>query len=167
MPSVLVVEDDPDIGKLILLLLRRSGVDGALRTDGAAGLAAVTELRPDLLVLDVGLPILDGWQVLERVRAADGPRLPVLLLSAHAQETDRARGRRMGADEFVLKPFRNDDLVARVGALLSPPTRTCPTASPTTATPKTATPKTATPTTATPTGATPTGAGSTGAEESR
>ena len=126
MATVLVVEDDPDIGKLIMLLLDRAGIDGTLHTDGAAGLAAATELRPDLLVLDVGLPVLDGWQVLERVRAGDGPRLPVLLLSAHAQETDRNRGLRMGADAFMLKPFRNDELVARLHELLliadSPPT---------------------------------------------
>jgi DNA-binding response OmpR family regulator len=121
VPTVLVVEDDPDIGKLLLLLLRRAGIGATLRTDGPAGLAAVTELRPDLVVLDVGLPLLDGWQVLERIRAGagDGPRLPVLLLSAHAQETDRARGLRMGADGFVLKPFRNDELVSRLRALLA------------------------------------------------
>jgi DNA-binding response OmpR family regulator len=118
MPRVLVVEDDPDIGKLILLLLRRAGLSAELRTDGSAGLAAVRELRPDLLVLDVGLPVLDGWEVLSRVRASEGPRLPVLLLSAHAQETDRARGRRMGADDFVLKPFRNDELMSRLRTLL-------------------------------------------------
>ena len=119
-PTVLVVEDDPDIGKLILLLLSAAGVEATLRTDGAAGLAAVTELRPDLLVLDVGLPVLDGWEVLERVRAGggDGPRLPVLVLSAHAQEADRARGLAMGADGFVLKPFRNHELVAQLRALL-------------------------------------------------
>ncbi len=118
---VLVVEDDPDIGRLILLLLSRAGLDAALRTTGASGLAAVTELRPDLLVLDLGLPVLDGWEVLERVRALDGPRLPVLLLSAHAQETDRSRGLRMGADDFVLKPFRNEDLMVRLHALLPTP----------------------------------------------
>jgi DNA-binding response OmpR family regulator len=117
MATVLVVEDDPDIGKLIMLLLDRAGIDAALRTDGPSGLAAVTELRPDLVVLDVGLPILDGWQVLERIRA-DGPRPPVLLLSAHAQETDRNRGLAMGAAAFVLKPFRNDELVIRLRALL-------------------------------------------------
>ena len=121
MTRVLVVEDDPDIGRLILLLLERAGLAAELRTDGAAGLAAVAELRPDLLVLDVGLPILDGWAVLEAVRAAEraGPgRLPVLLLSAHAQENDRTRGLRLGADDFVLKPFRNDELMARLRGLL-------------------------------------------------
>jgi DNA-binding response OmpR family regulator len=118
MPTVLVVEDDPDIGRLIMLLLRRAGLSGELRTDGAGGLAAVPELRPDLLVLDVGLPVLDGWEVLARVRELPGPRLPVLLLSAHAQDSDRARGRRMGADDFVLKPFGNDELVSRLTALL-------------------------------------------------
>ena len=117
---MLVVEDDPDIGRLILLLLERADLDAELRTDGESGLRAVGELRPDLLVLDVGLPVLDGWQVLERLRAdpAGGPRLPVLLLSAHAQGSDRARGLRLGADDFVLKPFRNDELMARLRALL-------------------------------------------------
>ena len=121
MTQVLVVEDEPDIGRLILLLLDRAGLDAELRTDGESGLRAVAELRPDLLVLDVGLPILDGWQVLERLRAepaTDGPRLPVLLLSAHAQGSDRARGLRLGADDFVLKPFRNEELMVRLHALL-------------------------------------------------
>jgi DNA-binding response OmpR family regulator len=119
-PTVLVVEDDPDIGKLIMLLLAAAGVGAVLRTDGASGLAAVAELRPDLVVLDVGLPVLDGWQVLERIRAdgGDGPRLPVLVLSAHAQESDQARGLAMGADGFMLKPFRNHELVAQLRALL-------------------------------------------------
>lgn len=123
-PRVLVVEDDPDIGRLILLLLRRAGLDGTLRSDGDSGLRAVAELRPDLLVLDIGLPGIDGWQVLERIRAGDthaaaGPgRLPVLLLSAHAQEADRTRGRELGADDFVLKPFHNADLMTRLSRLL-------------------------------------------------
>jgi DNA-binding response OmpR family regulator len=117
MPAVLVVEDDPDIGMLIMLLLNRAGIDAALRTDGSSGLAAVGELVPDLVVLDVGLPIMDGWQVLGAIRA-DGPRPAVLLLSAHAQESDRERGLAMGADGFVLKPFDNNALVARLRALL-------------------------------------------------
>lgn len=123
MPAVLVVEDDPDIGLLLMLLLNRAGIDAVLRKDGSSGLAAVGELGPDLVVLDVGLPILDGWQVLAAIRA-DGPRPPVLLLSAHAQEADRERGLAMGADGFVLKPFDNDALVARLRSLLpAEPTR--------------------------------------------
>jgi DNA-binding response OmpR family regulator len=118
MAHVLVVEDDPDIGTLLLLLLGRAGLLATLRTDGESGLRAVAELRPDLLMLDVGLPGLDGWEVLARLRAAGGPRLPVLLLSAHAQDNDRRRGLRLGADEFVLKPFDNDDLVGRLLRLL-------------------------------------------------
>lgn len=117
MATVLVVEDDRDIGKLIMLLLSRAGIDAVLRTDGSSGLAAVGELGPDLVVLDVGLPIMDGWQVLDAIRA-DGPRPPVLLLSAHAQEADRERGLALGADGFVLKPFDNNALVARLRALL-------------------------------------------------
>jgi len=117
---VLVVEDDPDIGRLILLLLRRAGLAGTLRSDGDSGLRALAEQRPDLLVLDIGLPGIDGWQVLEQVRAGDTDeaRLPVLLLSAHALEADRIRGRQLGADDFVLKPFRNTDLMTRLSRLL-------------------------------------------------
>jgi DNA-binding response OmpR family regulator len=118
---VLVVEDDPDIGRLLMLLLSRAGLTGALRTDGVSGLAAVAEVDPDVLVLDVGLPGMSGWEVLEQVRmpvATGGRRLPVLLLSAHAHETDQARGLRLGADEFVFKPFRNSDLVSRLRLLL-------------------------------------------------
>lgn len=119
---VLVVEDDQDIALLLLLLLRRAGLDVVLRTNGAEGLAGVGELAPDLLVMDVGLPVLDGWTVLSRIRSAEAaegaPRLPVLLVSAHAQESDRAHGLRLGADEVVLKPFSNEDLLARVRRLL-------------------------------------------------
>ncbi|HEX6755401.1 MAG TPA: response regulator [Mycobacteriales bacterium] len=119
---VLVVEDDPDIGRLLLVLLGRAGLDATLCTDGVSGLRGVTELAPDLLVMDVGLPGLDGWAVLERIRAAEAAagtgRLPVLLVSAHAQESDRNRGLALGADEVVLKPFANDDLLARVRGLL-------------------------------------------------
>lgn len=129
--QVLVVEDDPDIGRLILLLLGRAGLAATLRTDGPAGLRAVTEQPPDLLVLDVGLPGMDGWEVLTRVRAdgclaAGGGRLPVLLLSAHAQAADQERGRELGADDFVLKPFRNADLLDRLGRLLPGGTRCDP-----------------------------------------
>jgi DNA-binding response OmpR family regulator len=118
---VLVVEDDPDIGRLLMLLLARAGLSPTLRTDGISGLAAVDEVGPDALVLDVGLPGMTGWEVLEQVRlptATGGGRLPVLLLSAHAHETDRVRGLRLGADEFVFKPFRNSDLLRRLTLLL-------------------------------------------------
>lgn len=121
-PKVLVVEDDPDIGRLLLVLFRRAGLDVQLRTNGTDGLAGVGELAPDLLVMDVGLPGLDGWTVLSRIRAAEAEggtaRLPVMLVSAHAQESDRAHGLRLGADEVVLKPFSNDDLLDRVRRLL-------------------------------------------------
>jgi DNA-binding response OmpR family regulator len=121
-PRILVVEDDPDIGRLLLVLLRRDGLEVSLRTNGADGLAGIGELAPDLLLMDVGLPGLDGWTVLARIRAAEAaggtPRLPVMLVSAHAQESDRAHGLRLGADEVVLKPFSNDDLLDRVRRLL-------------------------------------------------
>ena len=108
---VLVVEDSAVIQRLISVCLRPSGVEVETRADGPTGLEAALENPPDLLILDVGLPRLDGWQVLDRLRA--DPRtqqLKVLVLTAHAQEETRERADRGGADAFITKPFRPDDL---------------------------------------------------------
>ena len=110
-PRVLVVEDSVVIQRLISVCLRPSGVEVETRNDGPSGLEAALENPPDLLILDVGLPRLDGWQVLDRLRA--DPRtqqLKVLVLTAHAQEETRERADRGGADAFITKPFRPDDL---------------------------------------------------------
>ncbi|MBI1758593.1 MAG: response regulator transcription factor [Actinobacteria bacterium] len=116
MTRLLVVEDDPDIALALRLLLDRSGYTVEHAADGRTGLRLVHEVRPDLLVLDIGLPVMDGWQVLERVR--DISDLPILLLTAHGQETDKVRGLRGGADDYLTKPFTNSELLARVEALL-------------------------------------------------
>ena len=110
-PRILVVEDSAVIQRLISVCLRPSGVEIETRSDGPSGLAAALENPPDLLILDVGLPRLDGWQVLDRLRS--DPRtqqLKVLVLTAHAQEETRERADRGGADAFITKPFRPDDL---------------------------------------------------------
>jgi DNA-binding response OmpR family regulator len=113
---VLVVEDDKDIALALRLLLSRSGYTVEHAADGRAGLRLVHELRPDLVLLDIGLPSMDGWQVLERVR--DISDVPVLLLTAHGQESEKVRGLRGGADDYLTKPFANSELLARVEALL-------------------------------------------------
>jgi DNA-binding response OmpR family regulator len=116
MSRLLVVEDDPDVSAALTLLLERSGHAVRSVDDGRAALRAVHQHKPDLVVLDVELPSLNGWEVLERVR--DITDVPVLMLTALGREADRVRGLRGGADDYLTKPFANAELVARVEALL-------------------------------------------------
>jgi DNA-binding response OmpR family regulator len=113
---LLLIEDDAGIASLLRLLLSRAGYELALADDGRTGLRQVHQLNPDLVVLDVGLPQLDGWQVLERLR--DISDVPVLMLTARGLSTDKVRGLRAGADDYLTKPFDNGELLARVEALL-------------------------------------------------
>ena len=99
------------IQRLITVCLRPAGFEIETRGDGPAGLEAALTNPPDLLILDVGLPKMDGWQVLERIRSdARTENLRVLVLTAHAQEETRQRADQGGADAFITKPFRPDDL---------------------------------------------------------
>ena len=108
---VLVVEDSAVIQRLIAVCLRPAGVEVDTRGDGPSGLEAALTTAPDLVILDVGLPRMDGWEVLERIRSDDRTRsMKVLVLTAHAQEETRERADRGGADAFLTKPFRPDDL---------------------------------------------------------
>ena len=108
---VLVVEDSAVIQRLITVCLRPAGFEVDTRDDGPSGLEAALDDPPDLLILDVGLPKMDGWQVLERIRSdARTENLRVLVLTAHAQEETRQRADQGGADAFITKPFRPDDL---------------------------------------------------------
>lgn len=113
---VLVVEDDGDIWRSVEVLLHRAGYQPLWAQDGDQGLQLLREQHPDLVVLDVGLPKVDGWAVLERIR--DHSDIPVILLTARGLETDKVRGLLGGADDYLTKPFSNDELMARVGALL-------------------------------------------------
>lgn len=115
-PTVLVVEDDPDIRGLVVALVQRAGMIGLAAADGRDGIRSFFENRPDLLVLDLGLPGLDGWQILERVREVSDA--PVLVLTAAGEKPAKVRGLDGGADDYVTKPFDSDELIARVRALL-------------------------------------------------
>ena len=116
---VLVVEDSAVIQRLIAVCLRPVGLTVETRDDGPSGLQAAVEDPPDLLILDVGLPKMDGWQVLDRIRADMRTRnLKVLVLTAHAQEETRERADRGGANAFITKPFRPDELRGVVERLL-------------------------------------------------
>jgi DNA-binding response OmpR family regulator len=114
--TVLVVDDEPNIADLIELYLSREGFRVVKATTGEGGVQAVTEHRPRLVVLDVGLPDIDGLEVCRRLRATS--TIPVIFLTARDSEVDRVLGLEMGADDYVTKPFSPAELVARVKAVL-------------------------------------------------
>ena len=114
--TVLIVEDDPRTSASVALYLRHAGYDVAQAADGPAALEAAAALRPDLVVLDLMLPGLDGFEVCRTLRAAS--RVPVIMLTARSLEGDKLRGLDSGADDYVTKPFSPRELVARVQAVL-------------------------------------------------
>jgi two-component system, OmpR family, alkaline phosphatase synthesis response regulator PhoP len=114
-----IVEDSADIAELIRHYLSRAGHETTVFGSGRDGLTAARRSPPDLVVLDVMLPGMDGMQVCQALRAEPATsRLPILMLTARGEEADRVRGLEMGADDYVTKPFSPKELVARVGALL-------------------------------------------------
>lgn len=116
---VLVVEDEPDIAALVAYQLAREGVRVETVGDGAAALGAVEREVPDLVVLDLMLPGLSGYEVLRALRGQPATReVPVVVLTARRDEEDRIRGLELGADDYVTKPFSPRELVLRVGAVL-------------------------------------------------
>jgi len=116
--SVLVVDDEPTIGEVVSAYLQRAGYETRVATDGLAALDAVAERSPDLIVLDLMLPGLDGLEVMRRVRERPDRRSAIILLTAKGAEADRVIGLRLGADDYVVKPFSPAELVARVDAVL-------------------------------------------------
>jgi len=116
-PRILVVDDEPSITDLVATVLRYEGFQVQTAATGRKALTAVTSFRPHLVVLDVMLPDLDGFEVQRRL-AADGTRVPILFLTARDSTEDTVRGLTMGADDYVTKPFSLEELVARVRAIL-------------------------------------------------
>ncbi len=113
---ILVVDDDPITRELLRGMLERSGHEVREAADGRAGLRDLYAASPDLVILDVEMPELDGWATLERIR--DLSDVPVLMLTARETELERVRGLQGGADDYVVKPFGHQELAARVQALL-------------------------------------------------
>jgi DNA-binding response OmpR family regulator len=113
---ILVVDDEPDIRTLLRSLLERAGYAVDEAEDGRSGLRAFYGSTPDLVILDVTMPELDGWGTLERLR--DLSDVPVIMLTARDSELERVRGLTRGADDYVAKPFGRQELLARVQALL-------------------------------------------------
>ncbi|MGC1165795.1 MAG: response regulator transcription factor [Solirubrobacterales bacterium] len=116
--SVLVVDDEPTIAEVVSRYLERAGYAATTAADGLEAIRLVAERRPDLVVLDVMLPQLDGLQVLRRLREGGDGRVPVILLTAKGEQEDKLAGLRSGADDYVVKPFSPGELVARVDAVL-------------------------------------------------
>jgi two-component system, OmpR family, response regulator len=117
---VLVVDDEPHIAELVSVALRYTGFDVSTAATGREALSEVRRSRPDLVVLDVMLPDLDGFEVAKRIRQADGAvdRLPVIFLTARDTTADKVEGLGLGGDDYVTKPFSLEELVARVHAVL-------------------------------------------------
>ena len=118
-PRVLVVDDEAPMAALVGEYLRAEGMDVAMAADGPSALDAVRDRRPDVIVLDVMLPGLDGFEVLRRIRTFSDAY--VIMLTARAEEIDRIVGLSVGADDYLVKPFSPRELVARVKALLRRP----------------------------------------------
>src|SRR3984893_16395880 len=119
MTRILVVEDDRDIGELVCRYLEKASFRAELVSSGRDAVTALAARPPDLLILDLMLPHVDGLEICRLVRATDKTAaIPIIILTARADESERIVGLEIGADDYIAKPFRPNELVARVRALL-------------------------------------------------
>src|SRR5260221_500965 len=116
MPRILVIEDDPLIIEPMVRALKAAGFETMQASDGVQGLASALEIDPDLVVLDILLPEMDGWAVCKALRARS--TVPILMVTALNDEIDRVLGLELGADDYLPKPFSTRELLARIKALL-------------------------------------------------
>ena len=114
--SVLIVEDDQNIADLLRLYLEKEGYVAAIASDGGAGVEMFRKLQPDLVLLDVMLPVMDGWGVLRTIRQDSAT--PVIMLTAKGELDDKVSGLKMGADDYITKPFEMKEVLARMEAVL-------------------------------------------------
>ena len=114
--SVLIVEDDKNIQELLQLYLEKEGYAVTVAGDGGQGLAKFRAIKPDLVLLDVMMPVMDGWEVCKAIRAES--RTPVIMLTAKGELDDKITGLKAGADDYVTKPFEMRELIARIEAVL-------------------------------------------------
>jgi DNA-binding response OmpR family regulator len=114
--TILVVEDEPDFAGLLELWVSRAGYRAVVAGTGHDALARFYDERPDLVILDVALPGLDGWTVIERIR--EFSRVPILMVTARSSEGDKIRGLKLGADDYITKPLSFPELLARIEAAL-------------------------------------------------
>ena len=114
--SVLIVEDDPNIRELLQLYLEKDGYAVTVAADGGQGLTKFHTIKPDLVLLDVMMPVMDGWAVCRAIRAEG--KTPVIMLTAKGETDDKVAGLKAGADDYVTKPFEMKELLARIEAVL-------------------------------------------------
>lgn len=114
--KMLIVEDDENISELFGLYMEREGFQTATARDGEEALTLFKEFSPDIILLDVMLPKLDGWGVLREIRAES--KVPIIMITAKGEITDRVSGLQMGADDYVVKPFEMKEVIARVHAVM-------------------------------------------------
>ena len=114
--KIMVVDDDPNIGELLRLYLEKEGYIAAVMPDGEAALMAFDTEKPDLVLLDVMMPRLDGWQVCREIRKKS--QCPIIMVTAKGEVFDRVLGLELGADDYIVKPFETKEVMARIKAVL-------------------------------------------------
>ena len=114
--SVLIVEDDRNIAELLQMYLEKEGYAVTVANDGGQGLAKFRAIKPDLVLLDVMMPVMDGWAVCKAIRAES--QVPIIMLTAKGETDDKVMGLKAGADDYVTKPFEMKELLARIEAVL-------------------------------------------------
>ncbi len=114
--KVLIVEDDGNIAELLNLYLEKEGFETSVAKDGGKGVEFFRQFQPDLVLLDVMLPVMDGWSVLKKIR--EESKAPVIMLTAKGETSDKVSGLEMGADDYIVKPFEMKEVLARIHAVL-------------------------------------------------
>ena len=114
--KVLIVEDDSNIAELLHLYLEKEGFETAVANDGGKGVELFHSFQPDLVLLDIMLPVIDGWAVCRKIRETS--KVPIIMLTAKGETTDRVEGLEMGADDYIVKPFEMKEVLARIHAVL-------------------------------------------------
>ena len=114
--QVLIVEDDGNIAELLHLYLEKEGFETAVANDGGKGVELFRSFQPDLVLLDIMLPVMDGWAVLKKIR--EGSKTPVIMLTAKGELSDKVQGLESGADDYIVKPFEMKEVLARIHAVL-------------------------------------------------
>ena len=124
MTNILIIEDDPEAARILELSLKREQYKIAIALNGKQGLVAVQTQQPDLVLLDLMMPDIDGYEVLRRIRANPlTAELPIIIVSARTQDADKRMAAQLGANGYLTKPYRRADLLAMIQACLPKPTQ--------------------------------------------
>lgn len=115
-PKILIVDDEENICEFVRLYIEKEGFDAIIANDGQEAVAKFNKEKPDLILLDIMLPIKDGWQVCREIRAQS--KVPIIMLTAKGETFDKVLGLELGADDYVVKPFEPKELIARIRAVL-------------------------------------------------